>query len=152
MPVKNFPFRDIGGHGKPRPFLYVNYINPHTGISFPTWALIDTGADDCVLPAEFAELLGYNLKAGTLTNIISANGSSDAYRHTMRIEIPDQNTGDPLFSTQETKVTFINGLKQPLLGTDSFLCHFRLTINYPIEQFSLEEITYDNIHNEWTLP
>jgi len=152
MPVKNFPFRDIGGHGKPRPFLYVNYINPHTGDSFPTWALIDTGADDCVLPAEFAELLGHNLEMGTRTNIVSANGCSIAYRHTMKIEIPDKNTDAPLFSTQETMITFIEGLKQPLLGTDSFLCHFRLTIDYPIEQFSLEEIKYDKIDNQWPLP
>ena len=152
MPVKNFPFRDIGGHGKPRPFLYVNYINPHTGISLPAWALIDTGADDCVLPAEYAELLGHDLKAGDLTSIISANGSCEAYRHTMRIEIPNQQTDEPLFSTQETMITFIKGLKQPLLGTDSFLCHFRLTVDYPIEQFSLEEITYDKINNDWPLP
>ncbi len=152
MPVKNFPFRDIGGHGKPRPYLYVNYINPHTGDSLSAWALIDTGADDCVLPAEFAEMLGHDLEAGTLTNIISANGASEAYRHTMKIEIPNQETGDSLFSTQETMITFIPGLKQPLLGTDSFLCHFRLTVDYPIEQFSLEEITYDKINNEWPLP
>ncbi len=152
MPVKNFPFRDIGGHGKPRPFLYVNYINPHTDKSFQTWALIDTGADDCVLPAEFAELLGHKLEMGTQTNIVSANGGSVAYRHTMKIEIPDSDTNDPLFSTQETMITFIEGLKQPLLGTDSFLCHFRLTIDYPIKQFSLEEIAYDKIDNHWPLP
>lgn len=152
MPVKNFPFRDIGGHGKPRPFLFVNYINPHSSLSLPAWALIDTGADNCVLPAEFAELLGHDLQAGDPTSIISANGSGIAYKHTMIIEIPDQNTGKALFSTQETMITFLDDLKQPLLGTDSFLCHFKLTVDYPIEQFSLEEIAYKKFENEWGTP
>jgi hypothetical protein len=58
MPIDNFPFTEIGG-GRSSPLLRIRIINPHTGLSFLTSGLIDTGADQCAIPALFAPLLGH---------------------------------------------------------------------------------------------
>jgi len=131
VPVTDHPFRAIVPNGPRRPLLNVKLINPHTGMDLKTWALIDTGADNCVLPASFAQPLGHNLKAGDSRQILSASGNSKAYDHTMRIEIPGHSTEDIL-------VTFLEGLPQPLLGVRNFLSNFCLTIDYPNERFSLK--------------
>jgi len=71
MPVRNERFRRVSGdYGSiARPYLRVRYINPHTDKNLQAWALIDTGADDCVLPASFAGLLGHNLIAGVVDGV-----------------------------------------------------------------------------------
>lgn len=133
MPVRNERFRRVSGdYGSiARPYLRVRYINPHTDKNLQAWALIDTGADDCVLPASFAGLLGHNLIAGNQVNIGGVHGHDIAYQHTTIIEIPG-------FATEETLISFIENLRTPLLGVRSFLSHFKLSIDYPNELFSLE--------------
>jgi len=111
--------------------LLVKYINPHTGQHFSAWALIDTGADKCALPATFAEILGHNLEAGEEIEIFGANSSGPAYKHTTQIEIPG-------FCTEEVLVAFVPNLRQPLLGVDTFLSNFCLNIDYPKQVFSLK--------------
>lgn len=150
MPVKNEDFRRVGGgYGSfPRPYLRVRYLNPHTGKSLQAWALIDTGADDCVLPADFAGLLGHDLEAGNKVQIGGIHGHDFAYQHTTKIEIPG-------FSTEETLISFIGKLRQPLLGVRSFLSHFKLTIDYPNENFSLEIVEKENSDDygeHWPVP
>lgn len=94
--------------------------------------LIDTGADECALPASFATLLGHNLTAGTSKEVNTGNGKTIAYAHTIRIEISD-------FTTQDVLIDFMPNLYVPLLGTRSFLGNFTLTIDYPNFIFSLEK-------------
>ena len=103
--------------------------NPHTGKSIRVWGIIDTGADECALPAAYAELLGHNLQAGSTKEINAGNGVTIAYSHTIRIETED-------FNIKETLIDFMPNLHVPLLGVRSFLSNFILTINYP-KGFSL---------------
>jgi predicted aspartyl protease len=156
MPVKRQDFRRVGGgaDSPARPYLKVRYINPHTEDNTLAWALIDTGADDCVLPASFAEILGHDLEAGERTMIAGVHGEDVAYRHTTIIKIPGDLPEDT-FSTEETLISFVDNLPQPLLGVRSFLSHFKLTVNFPNMYFSLEKVERENpddYQNPWPTP
>ena len=130
MPVRTTPFHAAVEDEPRRPYLRVEYVNPHNDESVKVYALIDTGADDCVLPARFADILGHDLKKGKPYSVASASGFSRGYLHTTRITIPG-------FATEECLIGFLPGLNTPLLGVRSFLNHFRLMINYPKLTFSL---------------
>lgn len=130
MPVKNYPFSVIRPGDVGRPFLPVNIVNPTTHKEIRVYALIDTGADECAIPASFAPLLGHNLQAGQLKRISTGNGITIAYSHTTRIIVEG-------FSTQDVLVDFMPNLNIPLLGVKSFLSNFILTVNYPNKIFSL---------------
>ncbi|HYA91592.1 MAG TPA: retroviral-like aspartic protease family protein [Thermodesulfobacteriota bacterium] len=130
MPIKNYPFSVIRLGDIPRPFLPITIVNPQTRREVRVYALIDTGADECAIPASFAPLLGHNLQAGQLKRISTGNGITTAYSHTTRIIVEE-------FSTQDVLVDFMPNLSIPLLGVRSFLSNFILTVDYPNKQFSL---------------
>ena len=130
MPIKNYPFSVIRLGDIPRPFLPITIVNPETRKEIRVYALIDTGADECAIPASFAPLLGHNLQAGQLKRISTGNGITTAYSHTTRIIVEE-------FSTQDVLVDFMPNLSIPLLGVRSFLSNFVLTVDYPNKQFSL---------------
>ena len=150
MPVKRQDFQRVsGGPDSPaRPYLQVRYINPHNGQNTRAWALIDTGADNCVLPSRFAEILGHDLKAGEKTKVGGVHGEGVAYLHTMKIEVSE-------FSTEEILILFVDDLPQPLLGVKTFLSKFKLTVDFPNKYFSLEKVLQDkpdDYGEHWPLP
>lgn len=132
MKLSNIPFVKLAPDDIPRPWLPVTIINPHTDKKVKVLGLIDTGADECALPASYATILGHNLQLGTSKEINTGNGKTIAYSHTVRIEISD-------FTIQDTLIDFMPNLYVPLLGVKSFLSNFTLTINYPDLIFSLEK-------------
>lgn len=131
MSLRDIPFTQIGSGASPKPWLPVIIINPHTGKTIPTYGLIDTGADECALPASYAEVLGHNLQKGTPKEISTGNGVTIAYSHTVSIEIDD-------FRTEDVLIDFMPNLSVPLLGVRSFLSKFILMINYKSQVFSLQ--------------
>lgn len=131
MDIRNYPFSTVGPRDIPRPYLLTIFINPETGKRLKVMALIDTGADECALPASFASLLGHNLQAGKKRIIETGSGTTTAYAHTLRIKIDR-------FVTQAALIDFLPNLHVPLLGVKSFLSHCVLTINYPKKTFSLK--------------
>lgn len=132
MNLNNIPFTKFGPDDIPRPWLPVIIINPHTDKRLRLYGLIDTGADECALPASYAILLGHNLLAGLTREMNTGNGKTIAYSHTVRIEIKD-------FSTQDVLIDFMPNLYTPLLGAKSFLSNFIIIINYPGLNFSLQK-------------
>jgi predicted aspartyl protease len=130
MNLQDIPFIQIGSGNSPKPWLPIVIINPHTGKSVPTYGLIDTGADECALPASFADILGHDLQKGVPADISTGNGMTTAYSHTVSIEIDD-------FHTDDVLIDFMPNLSVPLLGVRSFLSRFILTINYKNKTFSL---------------
>lgn len=120
----NIPFRKVGPDDILRPWLPVTVTNPHNNKKIKIFGLVDTGADECALPARYALILGHNLKAGLVKEINTGNGKTTAYSHTVRIEIPD-------FIVRDTLIDFMPDLYVPLLGVKSFLSNFILTIDYP---------------------
>lgn len=137
MPIKDCPFTNCGNNIY-RPLLPIRIINPHTGKGYKTFGLIDTGADDCAVPAVFAPILGHNLQAGESKVISTGNGETIAYAHTTKVEIYHPETGESLYIIDDTPIDFMPNLHVTLLGVNSFLNRFVLTINYPAKRFSIK--------------
>ena len=144
MPISNYPFTCLVPGSISRPMLPVCIINPHTGKSLCTWALIDTGADECALPAAYAERLGHTLHSGSAKQISTGNGVTNAYAHTTRIDIFQINGSGKVepaavYSIPDTPIDFMPNLSTVLLGARNFLAGFILTIDYPNQRFSLQK-------------
>ena len=142
MPITNFPFRRISQDilgiedptERPRPWLNVRIINPDTKKSRPYFGLVDTGADNIAIPADFAEPLGHNLTAGRHKTVGTGSGKTDAYEHTTEIQIMDDED-NLLYQIPNTPIDFMVGLEVVLLGGINFLDNFILTVNYPRQIF-----------------
>ena len=126
------PFKKLYPGDIARPWLPVVIRNPHTNLSVKVWGLIDTGADECAVPAEYAPLLGHNLQAGSRKTINTGNGQTAAYTHTLCFETDSIKIDNVL-------IDFMPNLNVVLLGVKSFLSNFILTVNYNNLTFSLEK-------------
>lgn len=131
MKIENIPFRKLSPNDIARMWLPVIIVNPATRKSIKVFGLIDTGADECALPALFATALGHNLQSGKEKEINTGNGVTIAYSHAVSIKTFD-------FSAKDTLIDFMPNLFVPLIGVRSFLTHFILTVDYPRQVFSLE--------------
>jgi hypothetical protein len=131
MPVLTFPFVSFSPGEIARPYLWTKITNPDTGKSLFLYALIDTGADECALPASYALILGHRLELGTPKIINTGNGSTTSYSHSSIIAFE-------AFETKKVAIDYMPNLLTPLLGFKSFLAYFILNVNYPEKVFSLE--------------
>lgn len=130
MLVENYPFIATYSGGITRPYLPITIVNPENCKEIDVHALIDTGADECALPASFASLLGHNLQCGHQKTVSTGNGKTVVYAHTVCIKAFD-------FSTENVLIDFLPNLHVPLLGVRSFLNNFTLKIDYPNKMFSI---------------
>ncbi|MGR3219109.1 MAG: retropepsin-like aspartic protease [Candidatus Anammoxibacter sp.] len=136
MLISDCPFYCFSGKIY-RPVLALRIINPHSSKSYQTFGIIDTGADECAIPASVAHLLGHNLKKGTTKEIGTGNGLATAYTHTIKFEIYHPVSGKFLYAVNDTPIDFMPNLNIVLLGVNSFLSRFILTVDYPKKSFSL---------------
>ena len=125
MPIRECPFTLCNGHIY-RPILPIRVVNPHSGKGYKTFGLIDTGADDCAIPAVYAPLVGHNLQEGQSKTISTGNGETIAYAHTTRFEIFHPETEELLYVINDTPIDFLPNLHVVLLGVNSFLSRFIL--------------------------
>jgi predicted aspartyl protease len=145
MPISNFPFlKASDADPMPRPWLFVRINNPDTGRFLNTIGLIDTGADECCLPASYAQLLGHNLTAGSAKNVNTGNGCTTAYGHTCTIDIFDtrlllKGKNKIAHTIPKTTIDFMPNLHCVLLGVKTFLSNFKLSIDYPKQLFSIRK-------------
>ena len=133
MPIVKCPFTSG------RPILPLRIINPHTGQAHRAAGLIDTGADECAVPAYIASVIGHNLTAGGRKQIRTGNGLTTAFSHTTRLEIFHPATQRLLFTIADAPIYFLPNLHMILLGVKSFLSQFILTIDYPQKSFSVRK-------------
>ncbi|MCR4287938.1 MAG: retroviral-like aspartic protease family protein [Deltaproteobacteria bacterium] len=136
MPIRDCPFTNCG-NGIYRPILPVRIINPHSNKGIYTYGIIDTGADECAVPAGVAPILGHDLQAGQVKNINTGNGVTVAYSHMTKFEVFHPATGESLYTVPDTPIDFMPNLHVVLLGVNSFLSRFILTVNYPLKIFSI---------------
>jgi hypothetical protein len=101
--------------------------------------LIDTGADECAVPAYIASIIGHNLSGGGGKQIRTGNGLTTAFSHTTWLEIFHPATHQLLFTTADTSIDFLPNLHMILLGVKSFLSQFILTVDYPQKNFSIRK-------------
>ena len=132
MPLLDIPFLKFGKNDIARPWLPITIVNPRSRKQVDMYGLIDTGADECALPATYATLLGFDLQQGIPKSINTGNGVTFAYAHTVQIKIKG-------FNSRKTAIDFLPNLQVPLLGMRNFLSDFILTIDYPRAQFSLKK-------------
>ena len=137
MPIDHFPFSTNGG-GIYRPWLSLRIINPHTGLSLTTYGLVDTGADECAIPASFAHLLGHDLCKGSPKGIQTGNGETASFSHTTTFEILLPGTGQMVYRAENTPVDFLPNLFTVLIGVKNFLGKFVLSVDYPGRVFSIK--------------
>ena len=145
MPIDSFPFFGASPTDpRKRPWLFIRVKNPDADRSFPTIGLVDTGADECCMPASYADFLGHNLTAGTVKKINTGNGITTAYCHTCIVEVLDTNllfqgTEKVVYTIEKTLIDFMPNLHCALLGVGTFLNQFILTIDYPGQVFSIRK-------------
>jgi predicted aspartyl protease len=120
MPIRNFPFTSIRSGDAPRPWFAIRIINPANGLTQNAYGLIDTGADDCAIPASYASLLGYDLQSGIERKIRTGNGVTTAYSHTTSLAILNFK-GEHVVTMEEISIDFMPNLHIVLLGVRSFL-------------------------------
>ncbi len=130
MLIENYPFTISRPGDIARPYLPIKIINPENQSEINVYALVDTGADECALPASFASPLNHNLDSGYQKKINNGNGLTVAYSHTVCIKAFG-------FSTENVFIDFMPNLHIPLLGVKSFLSNFVLTVDYHNKKFSI---------------
>ena len=131
MAIKTWGFSTTHPGGVPRPYLRVNITNASSGKNLSIVALIDTGADECALPTAYSGLLGHKLDLGLAKEIGTAGGEATAWSHTACLKIEG-------LEDRRAIIDFIPGLEIPILGVNSFLSGFVLTVDYPNKTFTLE--------------
>jgi len=139
MPIPQFPFTTYTPGAPPRAMLPVRIYNPDNGKFIDGLGLIDTGADECAIPADYAPLLGHDLKKGRKKPVTTGGGVVFAFGHTTRIDILDKRgTSKVLHTIPDAPIDFMPELKTILLGVNNFLSHFVLIVDYPRQQFSIK--------------
>ncbi len=143
MSIKDYPFTHITPDHL-RPMLWVRLTNPATGLAVEALALVDTGADDRVFPAEIAETLGHKLTSVPAKKMATAGGITVAYPHTSKIQVlemlPNGRAGSRiLYTIADTPIDFAKDCEMFLLGARKFLSKFVLTVDYPRGVFSLRK-------------
>ena len=137
MHISDIPFSCLGGNIY-RPVLALRIINPHSEISFKKFGIVDTGVDECAIPASTAPLLGHDLQNGTTKEVHTGNGLATAYTHTTKFEIYHPVSGKLLYSVNDTPIDFMPNLNVVLLRVNSFLSRFVLKVDYPAKTFSIK--------------
>jgi predicted aspartyl protease len=123
--------------------LWLRLTNPRTRQALICAAVVDTGADDCSCPADWAMRLGHNLEVVPAKEINTANGTTRAYPHTTLIEVLGvsadgrANENEVLHEINDALVDYTKGLNTFLLGRKTFLDRFTLFINYPERKLSI---------------
>jgi len=132
MELINAPFLKFSPDDLPRPWLPLTIKNPHTDQAINVYGLIDTGADECAIPAHYAPMIGHDLQAGTQKSINTGNGITTAYAHTLCFETQG-------IKIENALIDFMPNLNVALLGVKSFLSNFVLTVDYRKSAFSLRQ-------------
>lgn len=132
MDIIDVPFLKLSPDDLPRPWLPLTIKNPHTGQAINVYGLIDTGADECAIPAYYASLIGHDLQAGTQKSISTGNGITTAYAHTLCFETHG-------IKIENVLIDFMPNLNVILLGVKSFLSNFILVVDYKNSTFSLKK-------------
>jgi len=111
-------------------------------------AVVDSGADFCVFPYDFADQLGMNLDHAERIVIYGISGvEHEARLAQVKLGIVDPNTGDRAFEVPVNCAFCFNykfgdkdsrdGGGTPLLGQSGFFNHFTITFRKSIHRFHL---------------
>jgi len=141
FPFAVFQYPDGSVDPMGHPCLWLNVVNPEKNISEKIWGLVDTGADSSLFPATLAVNLGHNLKGNgvkSTTNIGIEQKEITVYSHSFTIELLDPEHKDVIWKSENTTIDCSETNPPVLIGVNNFLKNFKLTIDYPNQEFELE--------------
>lgn len=140
MPITNIPLIRLSRTQYiARPYLSLAISNPNNkSKSHFTNGIIDTGADECAVPAYMATLLGFVLEEGKPKKVVGLGGEQTGYTHETTIDIYHPISGDYLYTVRNALIDFMPYLNMVLIGVNSFLSKFVLKIDYPKQTFSIK--------------
>lgn len=145
MAKQTYPFvtfKDAQGKqvNPPATYLPVRISNPHSGMSTVAYALIDTGADNCVFPRSLAVVLGHDFdgKHVLSKSTMGVSGKTEVFLHTFDIEILTPDRSSVFASFKKVLVACVLTDIPLLLGVADCLSHFVLTIDYPLTEITLK--------------
>lgn len=126
------------------PYIPIKIINPVTGVSFPTDALIDSGASRNLCSEQIAKILGIKdiadseISKGESFTTISGS-KMKAYPHRVVLELNGN-------CKRATTIFFSADLPEEtlILGMHGFFDHFRVTIDTHQEILELNPILPEN--------
>lgn len=95
-------------------------------------ALIDTGADECLFPGEFATILGHNLIKGKPRTFAGIGGAITAYLHRTDIKLGVHKLRISIYYSDDW-----NKWGFGLLGQNAFLTRFNVFLSRKDKEFSL---------------
>jgi hypothetical protein len=115
------------------PFLHVRY---HTATaSFSTLALVDSGATDCFLPTDFAEILGLQINPAEAHPSIGAGGGFQSVVFKPTIELLKGGQPFAIFEDWPVHVPLNrDAIPYAILGRDSVFMKFDITFRERIQR------------------
>ena len=124
----------------PSSYLPVRISNPDTGLSTVTYALVDTGADNCVFTKSLAVSLGHNFDGDGVKseNTQGVSGSTPVFLRTFDMDILTADRMKTFFSITNVLVACVAQEIPVLLGVADCLKRFTLTVDYPATTTMLE--------------
>jgi hypothetical protein len=144
MPSLQYPFLQLrlqDGSLEHRAYTRLPLLirNPTSGQTLTTLGLVDTGADSTLFPAILANRLGHKLKGTGVKTTVTAGieqTSLTVYKHTFEVNLLSPDMHNPVW-TATMEIDCVESNPPLLLGVEDFLCHFKLTIDYPSETMRL---------------
>lgn len=127
--------------GRLKPRIPVRIYNFETGKFQTTNALIDTGSDSCIIPSYISNALGHKLNPED-KRVKGVKGIEsreiDTYVHGFKIQLlaPDKKT--PVRTLDVVGFTVKIDHAYPILGTQMFLEHFKVSIDYKKKKITLK--------------
>lgn len=123
------------------PYIPIRITNLINGKSKRIYALVDTGADECLFAGDVAIQLGHDLKREGVKDSVNIGIEQKeiiVYKHTFKIELlaPDERT--VIWSSDNMEIDCSESNPPMLLGTRDFLRFFTWNFNYPDEQLTIK--------------
>lgn len=147
MPIVEYPFTYPNIISKAWPRLPIEVFCAKSGSREKDWALIDTGAMNIFLPAEYVKTMNIQMTDENEIEIFTAGRKRKGHRYKVHINIyrilemgDDDHVYVPeniVVHLNNVAVDFVPSLKYPILGVRGFLEQYVFTINYKREQFSI---------------
>lgn len=142
---QEYRFIQIEPGDRPRLVLPVRITNPKNKRYVNHWAFVDTGADRSAFPGWLRSVLGLSPRSGVKRSITTGSGPDNAYANSVQIDIfgltPNLRRVDTtkIIHSVSTLIDFMPNLGSCLIGVESFLEDFILSVDYQRRVFSLSK-------------
>ncbi len=129
--------------GAIRPKIPITLENPDTGITTARiFALVDTGADRCMMPKYIADSTGHQLKhPAAEKKVMTGIGGVgiDTWLHTFKISLWNPEQSAIAWTSPNQKIGCVeHDNVGPILGSSDFLKHFSVKVNYLTKEVVIE--------------